>query len=161
MTRTVRDVALRTPLTVLPDVSICEAEQKLIAGGASEIYVIDADDMLCGVVPDYDLLNYRLLGGDGQGRIAALMSRVDFQLAPSASLESGARLLNQQQHSSIPVVEGGRLIGKLCRSSLLRILAAEGYEAADDLVSFPTPFPPAPKFALFSQSPQAIRLLAR
>ncbi|SFH69414.1 CBS domain-containing protein [Planctomicrobium piriforme] len=143
---TVREVALRAPVTVLPDLAISEAEQLLISQNASEIYVTDATERLLGVVPDYEILKYRLIGGDGKARISALMSAITVTLEPSASIEAGARLLREHVHASIPVVEQGRLIGQLCRINLLRILAESGGATSGDLLPMQPPSVAAPKF---------------
>jgi len=124
--RTISDVALRSPVSVSPDLPIRDAEQLLIARHASELYVIDDQELLLGVVPDDEILKYRLIGGDGGARISALMSPVTIALAPDASLAEGARLLREHVHASLPVLENGRLIGQLCRLNLLRLLAELG-----------------------------------
>jgi CBS domain-containing protein len=124
--RTISDVALRSPVSVSPHLPIRDAEQLLIARLASELYVIDEQEMLLGVVPDGEILKYRLIGGDGGARIAALMSPVTIALEPDASLAEGARLLREHVHASLPVLENGRLIGQLCRLNLLRLLAELG-----------------------------------
>ena len=120
---TVCDVALRAPVTVQPETTLADAEQVLIRSNASDLYVVDAHERLLGVVPDYELLKRRLIGGDSQRPVSSLMSPVTVSLTPGASLECGARLLREHIHASVPIVDRGRLIGQLCRANLLRILA--------------------------------------
>lgn len=120
---TVHDVALRSAVTVLADAAISQAEQLLIEKNASEVYVVDVQERLLGVVPDYEILKHRLIDGDEADAIASLMSPVKVWLLPTASLESGAILLREHVHASVPVIDNGRLIGQLCRVNLLRILA--------------------------------------
>ncbi|WP_437226721.1 CBS domain-containing protein [Planctomicrobium sp. SH661] len=146
MALTVREVALRTPVAVLPETPIADAEQMLISCTASEIYVTDHDDRILGMIPDQEILKYRLLGGDGQGRVAALMTPVTRYLTPAASLIEGARLLSEIPHSSVPVLDGERLIGQLCRSNLLRILSEQQIEPSMDAHPVPGAYLPTPKF---------------
>ncbi|WP_437187278.1 CBS domain-containing protein [Planctomicrobium sp. SH668] len=131
MSMSVSDVALRTPVTATPEQLICEVERLLIDSLASEVYVIDQAENLLGIVSDDAFLQYHMLGGDGQGRIATLMSPVAHSLPLNASLEDAARLLRDPLSSSIPILHEQRLIGQICRSNLLRIILDHGYELAE------------------------------
>jgi CBS domain-containing protein len=153
MLLTVRDVALRAPVAIAATTSIREGEQRLISGLASELYVIDEDERLLGVVPDYEILKYRLLGGAGDDPISELATPVRVWLAPTASLQSGSLLLREHVHTSIPIVEQGRLIGQLCRINLLRILA-EQPQAAGESSPAAAVIPP-PRFLNTSHLPLA------
>ncbi|WP_437192083.1 CBS domain-containing protein [Planctomicrobium sp. SH527] len=156
MFQTVRDVALRAPATALPDQAISEAEQQLISHNTSEIYVIDTEDRLLGVVSDHEILRYRLMGGDGRTNIAALMSPVLSSLELTDNIESAARLLKEHEYASLPVVQQGRLIGQLGRLNLLRIMAESGNPMMGELLSVNHPTLTGPKFAQTSQIAWAI-----
>lgn len=149
---TVHDVALRSAVTVPPDASIAQAEQLLIEKNASDLYVIDSQERLLGVVPDYEILKHRLIDGDGSNGIASLMSPVKVWLVPTASLEAGAILLREHVHASVPVVDGGRLIGQLCRVNLLRILAEARASAAAEPLPSETYGVSPPKFLRTAQT---------
>jgi len=162
MTGTVRDLVLRTPIALLPDTPICEAEQHLISSQVQEIYVVNAEDHLLGMIPEVEFLNYRLLGGDGQGRIAALMGPVEFWLTSQASLQEAARYFQQPGRSSLAILEGERFIGQLYRMDLLRLLANGQSDFAMEEIP-PTdscPIPP-PKFSYFKQTGELKHLRTR
>lgn len=147
MSLTVREVALRAPVTVSPETLICTAEQQLIAREASELYVIDQTEQLLGMVTDQEILNYRLMNGNGQERIATLMIPVAVSLSPLSGLQEGAQLLREYPYASLPILDETRLIGQLCRSDLLRLLAGQNPESPVDLLEEQVSCLPAPKFA--------------
>ncbi len=119
----VRDIALQAAVMVQPQVEIRTAEQLLISRHATEVFVVDDSEMLLGIVPDLEILNYRLMGGDGQARIGALMSQATAFIEWDDSIEEACRLLKEQPSGTLPVVQAGRVIGQLCRWNLLKLLA--------------------------------------
>ncbi len=143
MIRFVRDVALRVPLMLQPQTEIRGAEEQLLKHHTSEIYVVDECEMLLGIVPDYEIINYRLLGGDGGAPLSALMSPVQMTLDSNDSLAVGARLLTELKTQSLPVLQQGRVIGQFDRSTLIRILStADSASAFETWQSFaPTTVP--------------------
>jgi acetoin utilization protein AcuB len=124
----VSDVALQTAITVQSTAPISEVENRLIQNPVSRIYVTDEEERLLGVVPDHDILSYRLLGGDGQGRIGTLMIPPSVTITPSTRLSDAIRLLCQKEIDCLPVVTGERLIGQLCRSQLFRLLHEQNWQ---------------------------------
>jgi|GEM_PF-6022584 len=134
MIRQVRDVALRAPVMVQPEVTVLVAEQLLIAGHASVLYIVDANETLLGSVADQEILNYRLMGGDGRALIASLMTPVTTVLESTDPVERGFELLKQQMEQSLPVVQQGRMIGQLCRWDLLKLLTEAKLDVGSNLL---------------------------
>lgn len=160
MSGMVRELALRTPVTALPEIPICQAEQQVISGNVREIYIVDEQDRLLGQVPEVEFLNYRLLGGDGMGRIASLMGTVDLTLSAQATLEEAVIAFKDPRYSSLAVLQGERLIGILFRADLLRLLIEQG--TVRETSPLPATFPvPAPKFSQFTQAGEFGRLFDR
>ncbi|HWL07363.1 MAG TPA: CBS domain-containing protein [Planctomicrobium sp.] len=122
MVRQVRDIALQSPVMVSAQVEIGTAEELLISRNASAVYVVDDSEQLLGMVPDQEFLNYRLMGGDGQARIAALMSPVALALECTASIDQVCRLFKEENVGSLPVVRQGQLVGQFSRCNLLKII---------------------------------------
>jgi len=158
---TVQEVALRASTTVFPESSICDAEQRMVSCAASELYVIDEREHLLGIVPDYEFLNYRLLGGDGQGRITTLMVPVTVSITSQTRLEDAARILTEHRHGSLPVLEEQRLIGELCRKHLLRIFLEQGNVVASTPLGPASPPVPPPKFSYLVQALGNTRIFSR
>lgn len=163
MDATLREVVLRSPVTVSPTTTIADAERFLIAALASDVYVIDDHERLLGVVPDYEFLKHRLNDGAADETVRSLMCPVAVSLGLNASLDAAARLLRENIRASVPVLEGGRLIGQLCRGNLLRILAEQSaQQPTQDFAAELQPrdeLPaaiPAPHFAALGQ---AVRVL--
>lgn len=86
MALTVSDVVLQTAVTVQSTTPISEVEKRLISSPVGRIYVTDEEERLLGFVADHDILSYRLLGGDGQGRIGTLMASAPVTVTPSTHL---------------------------------------------------------------------------
>jgi len=158
MSGTVREVALRAAVTALPETPICEGEQRLISGDVQEIHIVDEQERLLGRVPDVEFLNYRLLGGDGLGRIASLLVPVEMIFTLETTLQQAALVFKDSRHSAIPVLQGGRLLGVLSRRSLLRLLTDEGIPQSATNPLTGSPAIPPPKFSYLTQPAATIRM---
>lgn len=132
MLLTVSDVVLQTANTVQSTTPISEVEKRLVSNPVGRIYITDEEERLLGIVSDHDLLSYRLLGGDGQGRIGTLMAPPPVTVTSSTRLTDAIRLLCQKDCNELPVVAGDRLIGQLCRSQVFRLLHEQNWELPTD-----------------------------
>jgi CBS domain-containing protein len=146
---TVGDLALAVPVCVDSAILIRDAELELIRQGTGELYLVDEQQRLLGVISETDFLGYRLLGGDGETGVASLAAPAKLTLSPMASLQSAARMLCEFSMARLPVIDHGRLIGVLHRTTLLRMIS-EGGISLSELAEVKIP---ADRF-----SPAAIRL---
>jgi CBS domain-containing protein len=123
MIKTVGDVALLVPVCVSPTALICDAESDLVRQRVEELYLVDEQLRLLGIVADSDFLRYRLLGGDGETRVSSLAAPAAIVLFAHDSLSTASQKLCESPVSRLPVIDGERLIGVLHRGTLLRILS--------------------------------------
>jgi signal-transduction protein with cAMP-binding, CBS, and nucleotidyltransferase domain len=128
---TIRDLALAHPLSVHQDVGIDRAIELVTASGVDEVYVLDGDDRLVGVVPDYELLKAKLLRLPGEQPVETLMSRSLLLLHPGMEVLEAAVLFRDRRCSHIAIVEEGRLVGQLGRREILGFLVRYDEQCGD------------------------------
>lgn len=129
---TIRDLALTHPLSVHKEVSIDQAVELVTVSGVDEVYVLDGDDRLVGVVPDYELLKAKLLRVPGEQPVETLMSRSLLLLHPEMDVLEAAVLFRDRRCSHIAIVEEGRLMGQLGRRDILKFLIQYDDQREDD-----------------------------
>ena len=126
MELTVRDVMTRDVPTIPCNATLAAAEQKLLDGGIGELFVVDDDGFVIGVLPDYVFLKFHLFGADRPGTIESLMTRRFFVIGPESRLSVATRYLRDHLHHRLAVVDERRLVGLLRRTDILhRICTGE------------------------------------
>jgi CBS domain-containing protein len=153
------DVMTKTVVTLKPEMSIVDAAQTMLHSRVSGLPVVDADGKLVGIVTEGDLLRRSETGTErqrphwlqfllGPGRMAEeythaharkvseVMTERVFQVAPGTPLEQVVAAMEQHHVKRLPVVAGGRMVGIVSRSDLLRALvdstAKQGEAAGSD-----------------------------
>jgi len=151
----VRDLMTLGVFTVRTDTPVHEVAKLMSQHDVSGVPVLDAHGRLAGIVTELDLIvrNGRLempvflqifdavvpleLPGHLQNRLrhmlgthaADVMTRDVHTIGPDAEVEDLAQLMVKHDANPVPVVEGGKLVGIVSRSDIVRRMA--------------TPFPPA------------------
>ena len=121
----VRDIMSDHVVTISSDDSLSTVEDIMTLGHAGQ---------LVGVVSERDLLRASLSNlsafGTEQRRaflqvveIKRVMSSPPIVIAPDASVEEAALVMAERKIGCLPVVEGGRLIGMLTETDVLRYFA--------------------------------------
>jgi acetoin utilization protein AcuB len=140
-------------ITVEPDATGHGAVTLMVRNKIRHLPVVDRAGALCGVVTDRDL-RHRLFGPDafravGSVPVKTLLSNVlvrDVMSAPvvsvgaDAEVEEAARLMAENKLGSLPVVDGGRLVGIVTETDLLRSIVGADACCADVeaiVVSYP------------------------
>lgn len=155
----VRDVMTSRVITVSPDATVREAAQLMLSKRISGLPVVDANGKLAGIVTEGDFLRRAEIGTGkkrslwwdillGPGRLAEeyvqshgryirdVMTVDPRTTTADAALEDVVALMEKHEIKRVPVVEGGKLVGIVSRSNLIRALVTaapaipEG--AADD-----------------------------
>lgn len=146
----VSDVMTRDVATVSPDTPVNEVARVMVRRGVSGVPVVEKDAVI-GVVTELDLIvrNTRLeppaffalldgripLETPGHYRkrlqhmlgtqVRDVMTREVHSIAPNEELEALAELMVKRRVNPVPVVEGGRLVGIVSRSDILRTMARD------------------------------------
>jgi CBS domain-containing protein len=117
----VRDV-MQTDLPVVPsDASASEVAARMVARDWRHVLVSDADGALLGLVDRLRLMRHlsRLEGEDGGEPIVLFLLRDPVVTAPTAPLADAVRRMARHRIGSLPVVDGGRVVGLLSERLLL------------------------------------------
>jgi acetoin utilization protein AcuB len=104
----VRDYMTKNPVTIEPGDSLAHADIIMKAGGFRRLPVVK-DGRLFGILSEYDLRRY--LDSLCSVRVATAMTPVPITVAPSATLEHAASLLERYEIGALPVVDREGLIG--------------------------------------------------
>lgn len=150
-----RDVMTVEVLTVTPDTPVRDVAKLLYERRISGAPVVDATGAVVGMVSEGDLMSHVGAIGDATRKrswwlrlfepsedaaadyarthartVSQVMSRKVISVAPDATLPDIARTLEKNRIKRVPVMDGGRLVGVVSRSNLLRGLAVEKPAAA-------------------------------
>jgi CBS domain-containing protein len=146
---TARDIMTPDPVTVGPDTSVTDAAHVMATKHIGALPVVEGEAMV-GFVTEGDLIMQdakvhfptylSLLGGyifaPGAAdrfesalrkavgaRVGDVMTREPITVAPEALVSDVATLFVEREVSRVPVVEGGRVIGIVSKSDIVRSLA--------------------------------------
>jgi len=150
----VKDLMSRQVLTIGPSDSCLEAVGRMHRAGVRHLPVVNRDGLLVGVVTDRDLRHHlfspRVFEALGQTSVEALlkaapvagiMSRLVISVTPDAELSDAAHIMMAERVGSLPVVDGGRVVGIVTETDLLRQICREDAgcspECAEIIVSYP------------------------
>ncbi|HUK39743.1 MAG TPA: CBS domain-containing protein, partial [Candidatus Acidoferrales bacterium] len=131
------------PLTVAPEDSLQRVIELLRRRDIRSVPVLQ-DGKLIGIVTDRDLRqvapSYPLFRDEDEIRrytenlkVTAAMTADPLFISPAATLMEAAKILETYRISSLPVVDGGNLIGIISVSDLLRAFIAQNQEADNEI----------------------------
>jgi acetoin utilization protein AcuB len=118
----VRDLMTQSPVSVPLGTSLYEAARLMIEAESPEVYVTDQQMRLVGVVPEYNFLKQKLLLSDLSAPVESIMHVQLETLSPDDDALQQAPLFRDRRNSCMPVVDEGRLIGKLTCRDLFRLM---------------------------------------
>ncbi len=113
----VKDIMTTPVITVKEDQTRQQAATLMAKHRISGVPVVNEDDMVVGIVTEYDVI-----GRKGQ-KVRDIMTRSIISVSPDTDLEDVGHILVNQNIRRLPVLEGGRLIGIISRSDLVREVA--------------------------------------
>lgn len=137
---TVGDYMSVDPVTVAPQDSLQRVIELLRRRDIRAVPVVE-DGKLVGIVTDRDVRQvapaYPLFRDDDEIRrytenltVTAAMSADPMTVSPLTPLVEAAKILETYRISSLPVVEGFRVVGILSVTDLLRVFVAQNTEMA-------------------------------
>ncbi|WP_460549616.1 CBS domain-containing protein, partial [Geodermatophilus aquaeductus] len=142
-----RDVMTRDVVVVGPHTTLRHAAQVMATRGFAALPVVDEDLRLVGIVAEADLLRSRLPedprphvrrddpgAGPPSARVHDLMTQVVHAVDPTADVADVARLFVEAGLRSVPVTDGGRVVGIVSRRDLLRLLIRSDDDAREELL---------------------------
>ena len=120
-------------VTVPPDTTIIKAKDIIAKRRINHLLVVDKNEELVGIVSDRDIkqswaspattlstheLNYLLT----QLTVEIIMVRKIVTISPSTTIERAARIMQENRISSLPVVEGEKLVGIITTNDVMEVL---------------------------------------
>jgi CBS domain-containing protein len=142
----VSDVMTAPAVTVTAETSIKAAARLLRDRDVAAVPVLDEAGGLLGIVSEIDLLRGSIAPdpvahllpvpaetGTPPSSVADVMTRDVEVLLPHSDLYDAARTMRSSGIRSLPVVAGGKVVGVVSRSDLLRVLAREDDQVLDDV----------------------------
>jgi CBS domain-containing protein len=150
----VKDLMSRQVVTIGASDSCLEAVARMHQARVRHLPVVNNEGMLVGVVTDRDLRHhlfsphvYKDLGVISMDvllkavPVAEIMSTDVITVSPDDNLVDAARSMLEEKVGSLPVIEGGRAVGIITETDLLRQICradAAGLPAcAEIIVSYP------------------------
>lgn len=127
--KTAKDLMEPMP-TIRIDCTVQDAAAELIHSNCSILAVLAENNMLAGVVTDWDITHATALGAPDHQPLGEIMTQEVIAAAPNENILDMVRKLENHSISAMPVVEDGVVLGMisadlLARRSLLRLLQGE------------------------------------
>jgi CBS domain-containing protein len=120
----VRNLTDRRPATIRRTETIAQAFQTLLRSETAQIFVVDEEELLLGVVTDYELLKAQLDGTPVSQCIDSLTSRNIAVTLPGANVAELLPMFREGRRQWAAVVENGRIVGQISRLDILRLQLA-------------------------------------
>ncbi len=124
----VKDYMIQQPPKVKCSTPIAEVIDKLIKNNVSGAPVVDDDDVVIGYVSEQDCIHQVLIDSyhcELTTVVNDVMSQTVVTVSPKDSIIDLANQMQNNKPKHFPVVEGGKLVGLIRRSDVLRALATE------------------------------------
>ena len=118
-----RDIMRARPGVVAPGESLARAAELMGTLGTRELLVVERGTLM-GILTRGDMEPYR--GHYEWTTVSAAMTPDPVTVSADAPITALARVLLEGGFNSVPVTDGGRLVGMVARHDLLRVLAADG-----------------------------------
>lgn len=122
---TALDCMSKAVLTLQPDMDVYEAVDILLSKGVSGAPVVDGQNHLIGILTEKDCL--RLLSRSAynelaQGTVADYMSEPKAAVQPEMDLYTVAQEFLSNNFAVLPVLDNGKLVGRVTRRDILRAI---------------------------------------
>jgi CBS domain-containing protein len=111
------DVMTTRVVTITEDQSKQQAARLLSQHRISGLPVVNADQVVVGVVTEYDVI-----GKEGQ-TVGEIMTRGVISVTPDTELDEVSHLLVHERIKRLPVLDQGKLVGIVSRADLVREVA--------------------------------------
>lgn len=128
-----RDLIHREPVTVRDDVSIAAAAQVMTDEGVSSLLVVDGRGVV-GILTDRDLRRRVVAAGvDPTGPVSTVMTADPVTITADASALELLVTMTERTIHHLPVVEGGRPLGIVTTTDLMRLERANTVHIVGDI----------------------------
>jgi CBS-domain-containing membrane protein len=142
----VAEIMSRPAITVKADTGIKEAARLLVELGISALPVVDAYEVLVGIVSEADLLPMETrpdprsqatplapTAGSSPKTVAEVMTRDVLTVSAESEVSQAARIMLDEGVKRVPVVQGRRVVGILSRRDLVKVIARRDEDIEDEI----------------------------
>lgn len=123
----------RNPVTISPEASVVEASELMKKNKVHRLPVLDKDKKLVGIISEKDILHaspspasslsiHEMAYLLSKLTVKKLMTRNPVTIGKDIPVEEAARIMADEDLSSLPVVDDGTLVGIVSKSDLFKIL---------------------------------------
>lgn len=118
------DLLARAPLTAGPETTIAEAARMMREAHASSLGIVDPAGGLQGLVTIRDMSNRVVAEGrDTSAPVTTIMTTDPVVLPPDALGSDVLNVMMEKRVGHLPVVDGGRFVGMITQTDLMRVQA--------------------------------------
>lgn len=127
----VEDIMTPDPVTIAPEAPLAVALKLMRERQVRHLPVVDTEGRLVGILTDRDLRQASfarlraLREADQDLQVQSVMTWALVVIHPTATIAHAARVMFERRVGSLPVVEGGRLVGIVTERDLLRAVMEE------------------------------------
>lgn len=124
----VRDVMDASIVPLRVDTSLAEAVDRITDSHHLGLPVVDGDNVLAGFVSEQDCIRYVISGSyyaDSLIRVGDIMRAEPLSVGANESVLALAERMETGKPKTYPVCDGGKLVGLVTRSAVLRALNAK------------------------------------
>lgn len=118
------DVMRRGLLTLPPEAPLVDAMDLIARRHVTGIPVVDPQMKLLGIITEKDVLDYCLHPSPAEATVASRMTSTVVAFDRKADLNLVCECLITKDFHRVPIVDGGKLVGIISRSDILRSRAA-------------------------------------
>jgi CBS domain-containing protein len=142
----VDEIMSRPVITVRADTGIKQAARLLVELGISALPVVDAYEVLVGIVSEADLLSIETrpdprsqatplapTAGSSPKTVGEVMTRDVLTVPTGSEVSQAARIMLDEGVKRVPVVQGRRVIGILSRRDLVKVIARRDVDIQDEI----------------------------
>jgi acetoin utilization protein AcuB len=149
----IRNIMSDGIVTINETATCHEAAEKMVRHRVRHLPVVTGHGALCGIVTDRDLRHYlfepetfRQVSTVGAEKllksmpVSRVMTTPVITVAADEPLEGAARVMLEGKLGSLPVTDGGRLVGIVTETDLLRRIVGDdacSKDVAEIIVSYP------------------------
>lgn len=121
----VRDYMSTKLVTFTPEMEVMRAVNLLVQHGIAGAPVVDKEGRVVGMFSEKDCLSVALVASQDSciaGPVSQFMSTKIVTVEPDMNLTQLATMFVSQSYRRYPVLEGGKLVGQISRSDVMRAI---------------------------------------
>ena len=122
-----RDVMIRQPITVPPNITVFEAAQIIMENKSSGVIVVDDEQNLVGILSELDCLKVTLAGAYNDDEFSTalvedVMTKKVVVQNPNDDIVDVATSMLEHRQRRRPVVENGKVVGQVTCRQILKVI---------------------------------------